>query len=146
MCDQFFPEAFCPSLERETTRQGSAVARSPAFPGRLSQRREPGPDPAARPPGGRRTKAATPLHLIKLIYLLFKPYPRTRSLTLERGKHGWERETPTSYLLRAPQPGTKPATEAGALPGNRTCDPSVHGRTMLQPAEPHRPGCIQGLT
>ena len=61
-------------------------------------------------------------------------------LLLERGKGGWKRGRETSMCKRyidrlpltCPQPGTRPATQACALTGNRTSDLSVH-RLVLNP-------------
>ena len=46
--------------------------------------------------------------------------------------------------LMCPQLGMWPATQACALTGNQTHDPSVYG-TMLQLTRPHQPGLISNL-
>ena len=47
-------------------------------------------------------------------------------------KHQYEGETSISCLLDMPQPGTDPATQAYALTGNQTYDPSLCGMTPNQ--------------
>ena len=80
--------------------------------------------------------------IFKHIFIGFRE--RRREGEREGETLGCERETSIDCLWYASRPGTKPATQACALTGDRTCDLSLCGWTR-NPLNHTSQGCADGL-